>query len=226
MLHSIEKKVKNILHAKSIVPLRHSNWVENLVLVRKKNGEIRLCVDFWNLNRASLKDNYAFPKMHHILQKVVGSSRLSMIDGFSRYIQIVVHPNDQKKTTFKKPWGNFMYSKMHFSLTNARDTLHGPMDIVFVGENDTFVVIYLDDIRIFLNLMTNTWNTCSRLLRNVGNTCYLLIQKGHIFLLEKGNYCGTLYQNKDLKLTQNMWKQSIIYRYLEIRRRHIFSWAK
>jgi hypothetical protein len=52
---------------KIIVPLRHSEWVENLVPVRKNNGEIRLCVDFRNMNMCSLKDNYPLPKMDHIL---------------------------------------------------------------------------------------------------------------------------------------------------------------
>jgi len=82
LLPSIEKEIKKLLKAKIIVPLRYSEWVANLVPVRKKNGEIRLCVDFRNLNRASLKDNYPLPKMDHILQKVVGASRMSMMDGF------------------------------------------------------------------------------------------------------------------------------------------------
>jgi hypothetical protein len=65
----IEKEVKKLLDAKIIVPLRYSNWVANLVPVRKKNGEIRLCVDFRNLNKSSLKDNYPLPKMDHVLEK-------------------------------------------------------------------------------------------------------------------------------------------------------------
>ena len=71
LLPSIEKEIKKLLKAKIIVPLRYSEWVENLVHVWKKKGEIRLCVDFRNLNRASLKENYPLPKMDHILQRVV-----------------------------------------------------------------------------------------------------------------------------------------------------------
>ena len=63
----IEKEVKKLLYAKIIVPLRYSSWVANLVPVRKKNEEIRLCVDFRNLNRSSLKDNYPLPKIDQIL---------------------------------------------------------------------------------------------------------------------------------------------------------------
>jgi len=67
LLPLIEKEVKKLFDAKIIVSLRFSKWVANLVPVRKKNGEIRLCVDFKNLNRVSLKDNYPLPKMDHIL---------------------------------------------------------------------------------------------------------------------------------------------------------------
>jgi hypothetical protein len=83
LLPVIEKEVKKLLYSKIIVPLRYSDWVSNLVLARKKNREIRLCVDFRNLNKSSLKDNYPLPKMDHVLEKVVGANRMSMIDGFS-----------------------------------------------------------------------------------------------------------------------------------------------
>ena len=60
--------------------------------------------------------------MDHILQKVLGSHRISMLDGISRYNQILVHPDDQDKTTFTTPWGTFMYAKMPFSLMKAGAT--------------------------------------------------------------------------------------------------------
>ena len=67
LLPIIEKEVKKLLGAKIIVPLRYSSWIANLVPVRKKNGEIRLYVDFHNLNRSCLKDNYSLPKIDQIL---------------------------------------------------------------------------------------------------------------------------------------------------------------
>jgi hypothetical protein len=74
LLPLIEKEIKKMYDAKIIVPLHFSKWVFNLVLTRKKFGEIRLCIDFQNLNKFSLKDHYPLPKMYHILQRVVGSS--------------------------------------------------------------------------------------------------------------------------------------------------------
>ena len=103
MFPVIEKEVKKLLDAKIIVPLRYSSWVANLVPDREKNGEIRLCVDFRNLNRSSLKDNYPLPKIEQILQKVVRAQRISMVDGFLGYNQISMHPDDKDKTTFTAP---------------------------------------------------------------------------------------------------------------------------
>jgi hypothetical protein len=149
LLPIMEKEIKKMLDAKIIIPLRYSEWIANLVPVRKKNGEIRLCVDFRNLNKCSKKDNYPLPKMEHILQKVSGASVMSFIDGFSGYNQIEVHPDDREKTTFTTPWGTFMYEKMPFGLMNAGATFQRAMDIAFVGEKDRFVLIYLDDITVF-----------------------------------------------------------------------------
>ena len=105
-----------------IVPIRYSEWVSNLVSVRKKTGEIRLCIDFRNLNKASLKDNYPLPKMDHILQRVVESKRISLLDGYSGYNQILVYPANQLKTAFTTPCGTFMYVKIPFGLMNASAT--------------------------------------------------------------------------------------------------------
>jgi hypothetical protein len=141
---------RKLLEAKIIVPLRYSEWVANLVPIRKKNREIRLCVDFRNLNRCSLKDNYSLPKMDHILQRVVDAKRISMLDGYSGYNQISVVEEDKKKTTFTTPWVTFMYKKMPFRLMNAGATFQRAMNISFIGEKDRFVVIYLDEITVFL----------------------------------------------------------------------------
>jgi hypothetical protein len=149
LLPTMEREIKKLLDAHIIIPLRYSEWIANLVPVRKKNGEIRLCVDFRNLNKCSRKDNYPLPKMEHILQKVSGSKVMSFIDGFFRYNQIVVHPDDREKTAFTTPWGTFMYEKMPFGLMNAGATFQRAMDITFVGEKEKFVLIYLDDIIVF-----------------------------------------------------------------------------
>ena len=91
--------------------------------MRKKIGEIRLCLEFLNINNISLKDNYPLKNMDHILYRVVGSCRISLLDGFSGYNYILVHLNDQNKTLYTTPWGNFMYVKMPFGIMNVGEFL-------------------------------------------------------------------------------------------------------
>lgn len=94
LLPSIEKEMKRTYEAGIIAPIRFPDWVSNLVPTRKNTGEIRLCVDLRNVNKVSLKYNYPLPKMDNILQSVVGSTRISLLDGFSGYHEILAHSDD------------------------------------------------------------------------------------------------------------------------------------
>ena len=87
--------------------------------------------------------------MDHILQRVVGASRMSLLDGYLGYNQILVHEKDQDKTAFTTPWGTFQYAKMPFGLKNVGATFQRAMDIAFANEKDVFLVVYLDDLTVF-----------------------------------------------------------------------------
>jgi ribonuclease HI len=146
---TVQKELNKILSAKIIFPVRHTQWVSNLIPVRKKNGEIRLCVNFWNLNKASNKDTYPVPPMEQILRQVSSSKRLSLLDGFSGYNQVLMSPSDQLKTIFRTPWGTYAYRKMLFGLINVGATFQRAMDIAFRGLINHSVVVYLDDVTVY-----------------------------------------------------------------------------
>ena len=90
----VQQKLRKMLEAGIIVPTRHSSWCSNLVVVRKKNGQLRICIDFQNLNISCIKDNYPLPNMETLLQRVMGSSMMSMLDGFSGYNQVLFKKED------------------------------------------------------------------------------------------------------------------------------------
>ena len=122
----IQNEVKKLLDAKIIFRARHSEWVANLVPVRKKSGEIRLCVDFLNMKRASDKYNYPVPPMEQILKMVSGSELFSLLNGFSGYNQVLVVEQDMLKTTFGTKWGTLQKNALqthqcwsHFSKGNG-----------------------------------------------------------------------------------------------------------
>jgi hypothetical protein len=87
--------------------------------------------------------------MDHILQKVAGASRISLLDSFLGYNQVLFHPDDQEKTTFTTPWGTFMYVKIPFGLMNVGATFQREMNIDFMDDLGRFIVIYLDDVTVY-----------------------------------------------------------------------------
>jgi hypothetical protein len=196
----MEREVKKLLDARIIVPLRYSSWVANLVPVRKKSREIRLCVDFRNLNRSSRKDNYPLPNMEHILQRVTGASRISMIDGFSGYNQISVMPEDREKTAFTTPWGTFMYAKMPFGLMNAGATFQRAMDIAFIGEKDKFVVIYLDDITVFSKTDIEHHSHLRRVFLKCRRFGLSLNPKKSLFSMQEGKLLGHIVSAEGVRI--------------------------
>jgi hypothetical protein len=121
------EKLKNV---GIIFSIRHSEWLLNHVVVRKKNGEIHLCVYLRDLNRASIKDNYPFPNMK-MFQQVIGSALMSMLGGFSGYNQILVVEKDQRNIVFITPWGMYTYVLMSLELKNAGATFQRTMDHAF-----------------------------------------------------------------------------------------------
>eukprot|EP00253_Pinus_taeda_P014471 PITA_14471 len=199
----IEKEVKKLFDAKIIVPIRFSNWLANLVPVRKKNGEIRICIDFRNLNKASLKDNYPLPKMDLILKNIFGSQRMSMLDGFSGYNQILVHPDDQEKTAFTTPWGTFMYAKMPFGLMNAGATFQRAMDIAFAEEKDKSVVVYLDDITVFSKGEEDHLKHLETILMKCRRFGISLNPTKRIFALTSGKRLGHIISEEGIRIDPN-----------------------
>jgi hypothetical protein len=108
----VQQELQKMLEAGIIQQTRHSSWCSNLVVARKKNGKIHICIDFRNLNIACTKDNYPLPKMETLLQRVTGSGMISMLDGFLGYNQIRLKEEDRHKTTFTTPWGTFEYLRI------------------------------------------------------------------------------------------------------------------
>jgi hypothetical protein len=148
LVGQIQKELQKMVDAGIISPIKYSSWMSNLVFVRKKNGDIRLCVDFRNLNLLSLKDNYPLPNMEHLLQRVTGAGMMSMLDGFSGYNQVLLKREDQLKTAFTTPWGTFMYLRRPFGLMNAGATFQRAMDFAFRDLIQKIIEIYQDDLTV------------------------------------------------------------------------------
>ena len=123
-----------------------------------------------------------------------------MLDGLSGYNQVLVHLDDQDKTTFTTPWVTFMYSKIPFGLMNAWATFQRDMDIAFSEEKDKFVVIYLDDITLFSKTDEKNLQHLERVfLKCIKFGISLNPKKSH-FALEEGKLLGHIISKDGIRI--------------------------
>jgi hypothetical protein len=142
----ITQEIKKLLVAGFIKPIQHPRWLSNIVPVKKKNGQIRCCVDFQNLNKVCPKDEFLLPNMDLLIDSAADHAMFSFMDGFSGYNQIFMSPKDAEKTAFCTPIGNFYYTVKPFDLKNARATYQRTMTAMFHDMMHREIEDYVDDI--------------------------------------------------------------------------------
>ena len=138
--------------------------------------------------------------MDHILQMVVGSQRISMLDGFPGYNQMLVHPKDQHNTTFTTPWGTFMYAKIPFGLMNVGETFQRAMDIAFSEEKDRFLVSYLDDIMVFSKFDNDHLKHLEEVFQKCRFYGISLNSKKSNFAMQEGKLLGHIISKEGIKI--------------------------
>ena len=99
-----------------------TQWIANTVPVPKKDGRVRMCVDYRDLNKTCPKDDFSLPHIDTLVNSLVFSAMYSFMDGFSRYNQIMMAVIDKLKTSFTTEWGIYCYTVILFGLKNAGAT--------------------------------------------------------------------------------------------------------
>ena len=144
----IDNLLDEMQHQGVIEPCQ-SEWGSNVVLVKKKDGSIRFCVDYRKLNSLTTKDVYPLPRIDTCLDTLSGAAWYSTFDLPSGFHQVFMNPRDANKTTFICHRGTFRFPKMPFGLCNAPATFQRLMDTVLTELNFDICLAYLDDIIIF-----------------------------------------------------------------------------
>jgi transposase InsO family protein len=140
-----EKHLAAMLQANVIQPSK-SEWAAAPVLVRKKDGSVRYCIDYRGLNAHTVKDAYPLPLIEQCLDMLAGNKFFSTLDLAAGYWQVNIHPNDQHKTAFITKFGLYEFSRMSFGLCNAPATFQRAINLVLRGLNWKEVLAYLDDV--------------------------------------------------------------------------------
>ena len=140
-----EKYIQEQLEAGVIQP-SSSAWSSPIVMVRKKTGDVRVCIDYRKLNERTIKDAYPLPRIDMCLDCLSSAKIFSTIDLQSAYMQLEVDEEDRHKTAFITKYGLFEYLVMPFGLCNAPSTFQRCMEMVFRGLQWNILLVYLDDI--------------------------------------------------------------------------------
>ncbi|RVW63872.1 Retrovirus-related Pol polyprotein from transposon 17.6 [Vitis vinifera] len=142
----VKEEIQKQLSVGFLSVVEYPEWLANVVPVPKKDGKVRVCVDFRDLNKASPKDDFPLPHIDMLVDSTAGHSMLSFMDGFSGYSQILMAPEDMEKTSFITEWGTYCYRVMPFGLKNAGATYQRAATTLFHDMMHRDVEVYVDDM--------------------------------------------------------------------------------
>nr|GEV15024.1 putative reverse transcriptase domain-containing protein [Tanacetum cinerariifolium] len=163
----VKNEIVKLLDSRPIYPISDSLWVSLIHVVPKKGGmnvvlnddnELipsptvtgwRVCIDYRKLNDVTRKDHFPLSIIDQMLERLCGNEYYYFLDGFSRFFQILIVPEDQEKTTFTCPYGTFAYGKMPFRLCNAPATFQRCMTAIFHDMVEDFMEVFMDNFSVF-----------------------------------------------------------------------------
>ena len=187
----LEKELENLQRI-GCIEKSHSAYASGLVLVRKRGGGLRVCVDYRALNRDTKPDKYPIPRIDELIDRV-GKCRakiFSALDLMKGYHQVKMKEEDKHKTAFICHHGLYQYRRMPFGLTNAPATFQRLIDTLFDSKEWPFVFTYLDDILVASSSIAEHKEHVSRVLKKLADTGLRLTPEKCCFASTEIEYLG------------------------------------
>ena len=179
-----------MLDVNFICPISDRKWVSPLVLVPKRNGKWRICVNYRELNKATQKDHFPFLFINQVLDTLADKKFFSFLDSFSGYNQIQISPEDQDKTIFTCPCGTFSYRVLPFGLCNAPATFQRAILSIFVDLINEGLEVYMNDFTLYGDDFEQALQTLEKVLERCIATRLCLSHKKCHMMMTKGLILG------------------------------------
>jgi hypothetical protein len=143
----------------------------------------RVCIDYQKLNSHIRNDHFPLPFIDQILERLASQSYYCFLDGYSRYNQVAIDPQDQEMTKFTCPFGTFAYRCMPFGLCNALATFQRCMMSIFSDMVEIFLEVFMDDFSVFGTSFDNCLHNLSLVLKHYKETNLILSwEKSHFMV--------------------------------------------
>jgi transposase InsO family protein len=200
---SMFEEVRNHLHqllAAGIIRRSHSPWASPVVLCRKKDGKLRMCIDFRALNDRTIKDSYALPRIEEILDSLSGNEYFSVLDMKSGYHQVELEEEHKERTAFTVgPLGFYEFNRLPFGLSNSPATYQRLMEECLGDLNLTICFIYLDDVIIFSRSYEEHLDRLQQVFDRLRATGFKLSPKKCSFFKRKVKYVGHIVSGEGVE---------------------------
>ena len=147
-MKELKLQLKDLLD-KGFIHSSISPWSVAVLFVKKKDGSLRMCINYHQLNKVTIKNNYLLPRIDNLFYQLQGASYFSKIDLRLGYHQLRVRGEDVTKTAFRTRYGHYEFLVMSFGFINAPAVFMDLMNSVFRDYLNSFMVVFIDDILIY-----------------------------------------------------------------------------
>ena len=210
----VARQLCNMQKAGVIEP-SSSPWSSPVVMVRKKDGTLRFCVDYRELNKITKRDTYPLPRVDDLLDQLGSSRYFTTLDLASGYWQIRVAPGSREKTAFVTPHGLFQFWVMPFGLTNAPAVFQRLMQTVLMGlnpvEGKQFVSVYIDDVLVFSQSLDEHLEHLRLVIQKIQDAGLKLKPAKCQFVREEVEYLGHVLTPSGLKTNSKLVESVVNY---------------
>ena len=185
----VDRMVGEML-AQGVIEPSSSPWASPVVLVKKKDGGVRFCVDYRRLNHVTKLDEFPLPRIDDTLDLLAGARYFTTLDLASGYWQVAMDPSSQEKTAFATYSGLYEFCKMPFGLVNTPATFQRLMEVVLSGLARDSCHVYLDDVLVFGRTLEEHNSNLSKVLTRIREAGLRLKPKKCNFAQESVEYLG------------------------------------
>ena len=182
--------------SQGVIQQSNSPWSSPIVMVQKKDGSWRFCIDYRKVNAHTHRDAYPLPRIDETLDSLSGATYFSTLDLASGYWQVEMAERDKEKTAFSTPYGHYEFNVMPFGLTNAPATFQRLMECVLSGLTLSECLIYLDDIIIFSATFSEHVARLRNVLQRLRNANLKLKPSKCCFAQSSVKYLGHIVSRK------------------------------